>query len=87
MSDYDYDTACHLKEQRDFQRYYNTPFEAHGMWFASLAEYAEYYRVKVEHEERLQKLTNDLKTFIKHMLLDADIERMRDSLDEFPPLK
>ena len=87
MSYYDYDAICHLKEQREYQRYHNTPLEADGMWFASLAEYAEYHRLKVEHEERLQKMTVDLKTFIKHMLLDAEIERMSKSLEEFPPLK
>jgi hypothetical protein len=87
MSYYDYDAICHLKEQREYQRYYNTPLEADGMWFACLADYEQFHHLKMEHEERLQKMTDDLKAFIKQMLVDADIKKMCESPEEFPPLK
>ena len=75
MSHYDYDAICHLKEQRAYQRYYNTPVEVHGMWFACLADYEHFHRVKTE---RLQKMTADLKAFIRQMVCSSP--------EHFPPL-
>ncbi len=86
-SDYDYDTACFLKEQRDYQRYYNRPLEVDGVWFSCLAEYETYIRLKDMEEARLQKMTIDLKALIRDMVRDEKIEKMFASLDEFPTLK
>ena len=84
--DLDYDVACHMKEQRDYQRYYNTPLEVDGMWFASVADYEQYYRIKAQKETRCQKMTIELKALIKEMVLEEKVEQMFANLDEFPPL-
>jgi hypothetical protein len=86
-SELDYDSACFLKEQRDYQRYYNTPLEVEGVWFASLADYETYIRLKEAEEARLEKMTIDLKMIIKQMARDEKIEQMFDSLKEFPTLQ
>jgi hypothetical protein len=82
----DYDVACHMKEQRDFQRYYNTPLEVGGVWFASVADYETYFRLKAAEEARCQKMTIDLKALIKQMVLDETVEKLIVSMEEFPPL-
>jgi hypothetical protein len=79
MSYYDYDAICHLNEQRAYQRYYNTPLEVDGVWFACLADYQDFHHLKMA---RLQKMTVDLKTFIRQMV----VEKMCSSLEQFPPL-
>lgn len=86
-SELDYDSACFLKEQRDYQRYYNRPLEVDGVWFSSLAEYETYHRLKDMEEARKQKMTIDLKLLIQEMVRDEKIEKMFASLDEFPSLK
>ncbi len=85
--DLDYDEACHLKEQRDFQRYYNTPLEVDGMWFASVADYEVYHRLKMAEEARCQKMTIELKTMIKQWVLEEQVEKMVACIDQFPPLQ
>jgi len=85
---YDYDTECFLKEQRDYQKYYNTPFELDGMWYASLSHYDMELRMKQRKQDILDKLTIDLKSIIREMVLDIKIEKMyRDMDTEFPRLK
>ena len=76
-----------MKEQRDFQRYYNTPLEVDGVWFASCADYECYFRLKAEEEARCEKMTIDLKALIKQMVLDETVEKLVASMDEFPPLQ
>ena len=83
----DYDVACHMKEQRDYQRYYNTPLEVDGVWFACVADYEAYHRLKSMEEARCQKMTIDLKLIIKQWVLEEEVEKMVASIDEFPPLK
>jgi hypothetical protein len=83
----DYDVACHLKEQRDFQRYHNTPLEVNGMWFASLAEFEQWFNVKEMERVRCKKLTIDLMSLVRQMTIDSTIKKMVASSDEFPPLK
>jgi len=86
-SDYDYDTACFLKEQRDYQRYYNTPVEAEGILFPSLADYDRYLYLKEKENVRLQKMTIDLKALIQNMVNDEKIEKMYANMDvNFPAL-
>ena len=86
MSYYDYDAMCHLNEQRAYQRYYNTPLEVHGTWFACVADYEQFHRLKMEHEVLLQKMTVDLKAFIRQMVVENAVEKMCSSLEQFPPL-
>ena len=86
-SELDYDSACFLKEQRDYQRYYNTPLEVDGVWFASVADYETYHRLKDMEEARKQKMTIDLKALIRDMVRDETVEKLVQSLDEFPTLK
>lgn len=83
----DYDVACHMKEQRDFQRYYNTPLEVDGVWFASVADYEQYFRLKAAEEARCQKMTIELKLIIKQWVLEEEVEKMVADTDQFPPLK
>ena len=86
-TNYDYDTECFLKEQRDYQRYYNTPLEVDDIWFSSLAEYDVYIRIKQHRDNYLQKLTIDLKTLIQDMVHCQKIKKMYDDLDSnFPQL-
>jgi hypothetical protein len=85
--DLDYDEACHLKEQRDFQRYYNTPLEVDGVWFASLADYDQCLRLKALEESRCQKMTIDLKALIQEMVRDEKIEKMFADIEQFPVLE
>ena len=86
-SDYDYDTVCFLKEQRDYQLYYNTPVEAEGILFPSLADYDEYLRLMELKKVRLQKMTIDLKAIIQGMVNEVKIERMYADMDaNFPAL-
>jgi hypothetical protein len=75
---YDYDTECFLKEQRNYQRYYNTPFELDGVWYASLSHY------DMERQAKLAKMTIELKLFIQEMVLT---EMYRNMDREFPALK
>lgn len=84
-SEPDYDTACFLKEQRDYRRYYNTPLEVDGVWFSSLADYDEYLRLKEKEKVRLQKMTIDLKALIQDMVNEEKIDKM--FATEFPELK
>jgi predicted NAD-dependent protein-ADP-ribosyltransferase YbiA (DUF1768 family) len=79
--DYDYDTESFLKEQRDYQRYYNTPFELDGTWYASLSHYDMERQAK---EMKLAKMTIELKLFIQEMVLT---EMYRNMDREFPALK
>ena len=81
MPDYDYDTECFLTEQRNYQKYYNTPFELDGMWYASLSEYEVKLRAK---EMKLAKMTIELKLIIQEMVLT---EMYRNMDREFPALK
>jgi hypothetical protein len=81
MTDYDYDTECFLTEQRNYQKYYNTPFELDGVWYASLSE----YEVKLQAKEmELAKMTIELKLIIQEMVLT---EMYRNMDREFPALK
>jgi hypothetical protein len=84
-SDYDYDTECFMKEQRDYQRYYNTPLEVGGVWFSSLADYEEFLRLQENEKVRLQKMTIALKSLIQQMVIEEKIEKM--FATEFPELK
>jgi len=59
---YDYDTECFLNEQREYQRYYNTPFELNGLWYTSLADY------EADLHAKLDKMTIDLKLIIQQMV-------------------
>jgi hypothetical protein len=86
-SNLEYDEQGHLNEQRDFQKYYNTPMEVDGIWFASIAQFEECYRIKEMEDARCKRMSVDLMSFIKQMLLDAKVKEMVNSLDEFPPLK
>jgi hypothetical protein len=81
MTDYDYDTECFLTEQRNYQKYYNTPFELDGVWYASLSEYEVKLRAK---EMELDKMTIELKLIIQEMVLT---EMYRNMDREFPALK
>jgi len=81
MTDYDYDTECFLTEQRNYQKYYNTPFELDGTWYASLSEYEVKLRAK---EMELAKMTIELKLIIQEMVLT---EMYRNMDREFPALK
>ena len=81
MTDYDYDTECFLTEQRNYQKYYNTPFELDGVWYASLSEYEVKLRAK---EMELAKMTIELKLIIQEMVLT---EMYRNMDREFPALK
>jgi hypothetical protein len=67
----DYDEECHLKEQRNFQRYYNTPMEVDGIWFASVAQFEECYRIKEMEDARCKRMSIELMAFIKQMVIDA----------------
>ena len=81
MTDYDYDTECFLTEQRNYQKYYNTPFELDGVWYASLSEYEVKQQAK---EMELAKMTIELKLIIQEMVLT----KMYRNMDrEFPALK
>jgi hypothetical protein len=40
----------------------------------------------MEHEARLQKMTVDLKAFIRQMVIENAVEKMCSSLEQFPPL-
>jgi hypothetical protein len=77
----DYDTECFLTEQRNYQKYYNTPFELDGIWYASLSEYEANLQAK---ETKLAKMTIELKLIIQEMVF-AEMYRNMDT--EFPPLK
>jgi predicted NAD-dependent protein-ADP-ribosyltransferase YbiA (DUF1768 family) len=81
MTDYDYDTECFLTEQRNYQKYYNTPFELDGVWYASLSEYEVKQQAK---EMELAKMTIELKLIIQEMVF-AEMYRNMDR--EFPALK
>jgi hypothetical protein len=77
----DYDTECFLTEQRNFQKYYNTPFELDGIWYASLS----YYEMELQaKEKKLAKMTIELKLIIREMILT---EMYRNIDREFPALK
>jgi hypothetical protein len=78
---HDYDTECFLTEQRNYQKYYNTPFELDGVWYASLSEYEVKLRAK---EMKLAKMTIELKLIIQEMVLT---EMYRNMDREFPALK
>jgi hypothetical protein len=78
---HDYDTECFLTEQRNFQKYYNTPFELDGTWYASLSHYEMELQAK---EMKLAKMTIELKLFIQEMVLT---EMYRNMDREFPALK
>ena len=82
----DYDTVCFMKEQRHFQRYHNTPVEVEGRWFASVAQYEEYYCLKTAEEARLQQMTIGLKKLIADMVFTEKIKKIVASVEEFPPL-
>jgi len=71
-SNLDYDEECHLKEQRDFQRYYNTPMEVDGIWFASVAQFEECYELMEMEKARCKKMSIELMAFIKQMVIDAE---------------
>ena len=86
-SELDYDSAAFLKEQRDFQRYYNTPLEVDGMWFACVADYEAYYRKKSEEEALCKKMSVELMSIVKQWQLDEKVEKMVNSLDQFPLLE
>lgn len=87
MSFYDYDSICFLKEQRDYQRYYNTPVEAEGILFPSLADYDQYLRIMENKKVRLQKMTIDLKALIQGMVNEKKIYDMYANMDlNFPAL-
>jgi hypothetical protein len=86
MTDLDYDTACFLKEQRHFQRYYNTPVEVEGRWFASVAQYEEYYCLKSAEAAVLKQMTIELKKHIADMVFSEKIKKIVASSEEFPPL-
>jgi uncharacterized protein YjbK len=81
MTDYDYDTECFLTEQRNYKKYYNTPFELDGVWYASLSDYEIELRAK---EMKLAKMTIELKLIIQEMVLT---EMYRNMDREFPALK
>ena len=74
-----------MKEQRDYQRYYNTPLEVGGVWFSSLADYEEFLRLQENEKVRLQKMTIALKSLIQQMVIEEKIEKM--FATEFPELK
>jgi hypothetical protein len=77
----DYDTECFLTEQRNYQKYYNTPFDLDGMWYASLSD----YEVKLQAKElKLAKMTIELKLIIQEMVFT---EMYRNMDTEFPRLK
>lgn len=86
MSELDYDSACFLKEQRHFQRYYNTPLEVEGIWFASVAQYEEYYYLKSAEEAVLKQMTIELKKHIADMAFSEKIKKIVASSEEFPSL-
>ena len=87
MSFYDYDSICFLKEQRDYQLYYNTPVEAEGILFPSLADYDQYLRLMEVKKVRLQKMTIDLKALIQDMVNEKKIYDMYANMDlNFPAL-
>ena len=78
---HDYDTECFLTEQRNYQKYYNTPFELDGQWYASLSD----YEAKLQaHEMKLAKMTIELKLIIQEMVFT---EMYRNMDTEFPALK
>ena len=70
-SNLDYDEECHLKEQRDYQRYYNTPMEVDGIWFASVAQFEECYELMEMEKARCKRMSVELMSFIKQMVADA----------------
>lgn len=88
MDDYalSYDEECHMKEQREYQRYYNTPVEVNGVLFACLADYDEYYRMKTMEEGRLAELTEGLMALVKMMAHEEEIRNFIVSVIEFPLL-
>lgn len=86
-SELDYDSASAMKEQRDYNRYYNVPVEIDGILFSSLADYDEYLRLKEKEHVRLQKMTIDLKSLIQEMVNEEKIEKMYANMDaNFPAL-
>jgi hypothetical protein len=78
---HDYDTECFLTEQRNYQKYYNTPFELDGVWYASLSHYDMELQAK---EMKLAKMTIELKLIIQEMVF---AEMYRNMYREFPALK
>lgn len=44
-----------VNEQRNYQKYHNTPIEVNGVWFVSLADYEAYYEWKTAHEIVVKK--------------------------------
>lgn len=70
-SNLNYDEQCHLNEQRDYQRYYNTPLEVHGIWFASVAQFEECYELMEMEKARCKRMSVELMSFIKQMVADA----------------
>lgn len=85
MSYYESDTERFLNEQRDYDRYYNTPLQVDGVWFSSLADYEALLRLEEKEKVRLQKMTIELKALIREMVNDEKIEKM--FATEFPELK
>ena len=56
--------------------YYTTPIVIDGVWAKSLADYEMYVRVTDREQARLDKMTIDLKMFIKDMVREETIERI-----------
>jgi hypothetical protein len=58
-----------VKEQRNYQKYHNTPVEVDGIWFVSLADYEAYYewnanrqvivKKNIDHSELVKSLKKD----------------------------
>ena len=56
--------------------YYNNPVIVGGVWARSLADYDMYIRVIDKEKARVDKMTIDLKMFIKDMVRDEMIEKL-----------
>lgn len=85
-SELDGEAAAFQKEQRDFQRYYNTPLEVDGVWFACVSDYEAYFRLKEMEEARCRKMSVELMSIIKQWVIEEKVEKMVDSLEQFPVL-
>lgn len=85
-NDYDFDAYSFMKEQREYQRRYNTPIEVDGVWFSSVADYENYFELKQMEEAKLEKMTQELKKLITDMAEAARVEAMIKSKIEFPTI-
>lgn len=64
-----------VNEQRNYQKYHNTPIEVDGVYFVSVADYEAYYEWKTTRN-----------TVVKKELDHTELVKSLKKDDAFPPL-